>query len=158
MKQRQSILILDNVRSVYNVGAIFRTAEAAGISKIYLIGYTPTPVDRFGRERGDVAKAALGAQKMIQWEKKEKSIPLIRALQKDGFTVIAIEQDKKSVDYKKVKPKLKTAFILGNEVSGLSKTVLDEVDVISEIPMQGRKESLNVSVSTGIAIFRILNI
>jgi tRNA G18 (ribose-2'-O)-methylase SpoU len=158
MKNKQNILIIHNVRSVQNVGAMFRTADAAGINKIYLTGYTPTPLDRFGRKRGDLAKSALGAEEFVSWEQKKMILPLIAKLKLDGFQVIAIEQDKKSVDYKNVKLKSKNAFIVGAEVTGIPKNILKKCDIIAEIPMRGKKESLNVSVACGIALFGILNL
>src|SRR3989338_6455602 len=154
----ENILIIYNVRSVTNVGAMFRTADAAGINKIYLTGYTPTPLDRFGRIRKDMAKSALGAEDYVKWEYK-KSLPVIlRSLRWENFYIIGLEQDKKSVDYKKIKLKNKNAFIVGTEVSGITKSILNRCDIIAEIPMKGKKESLNVSVALGIALFRILNI
>lgn len=158
MKKQENILILNDIRSVENVGAMFRTADAVGIDKIYLAGYTPTPLDRFGRKRGDLAKSALGAEEFVSWEQKKSIIPLLTKLKKDGFQIIAIEQDEKSVDYKKVKLKNKNAFVLGTEVTGIPKDVLQKCDIIAEIGMRGKKESLNVSVATGVALFRILNI
>jgi len=159
MKQkRENILILNNIRSVENVGAMFRTADAVGIDKIYLVGYTSAPVDRFGRKRKDLAKSALRAEEYVPWESVKTILPLIKKLKKDGFQIIAIEQDEKSVDYKKVKAKAKNAFIVGAEVTGIPKNVLKNCDITAEIPMRGKKESLNVSVSLGIVLFRILDI
>jgi len=155
---RKNILIIHNVRSVVNVGSMFRTADAAGIDKIYLTGYTPTPLDRFGRIRKDVARTALGAEKFTKWESKKNLSSLINKLKKDKYLIIAIEQDEKSTDYKKIKLKKKNAFIVGSEVLGISKDVLKKCDVIAEIPMKGKKESLNVSVACGIILFRILKI
>jgi tRNA G18 (ribose-2'-O)-methylase SpoU len=155
MNKQQNILILHDVRSVENVGAMFRTADAAGINKIYLTGYTPTPIDRFGRKRKDLAKSALGAEEYVPWE--HRSLPaLLRSLRRGKFQIIAIEQDEKSIDYKKIKTKSKNAFLLGTEVSGIPKDVLEKCDVIAEIPMHGKKESLNVSVAAGIALFTLL--
>ena len=159
--KQKNIVILPNIRSVINVGAMFRTADAVGIDKIYLCGITPAPVDRFGRERKDFAKAALGAEKTVEWEQIETlklTLELILELRKDGFQIIAIEQAEHSVDYKEVKAGEKNAFIVGPEVEGLPQEILDECDVIAEIKMLGTKESLNVSTSLGIALFRILNI
>ena len=152
------ILILPDIRSAQNVGAIFRTADAAGVSKIYLTGYTPCPIDRFGRARSDISKASLGAEKCIPWEYKKILPALVRRLRRDGYEIIALEQNKKSVDYKKYKPTKKFAIILGNEVDGINEKVLGMCDAIIEIGMKGEKESLNVSVATGVALFRILNI
>lgn len=151
------MLVLDNIRSMHNVGSIFRTADAAGITKIYLCGTTPTPFDRFNREVKEIAKTALGAEKTIAWEYAKTTTSVLKKLKKN-FQIIAIEQTKDSVDYKKVKPKFPAAFVVGNEVEGISKNVLKLCDIVAEIPMKGEKESLNVSVATGVALFRILNI
>ncbi|OGD68073.1 hypothetical protein A2996_02505 [Candidatus Campbellbacteria bacterium RIFCSPLOWO2_01_FULL_34_15] len=157
-EKKKVFVILDNIRSVHNVGAIFRTADACGVSKIFLVGYTPQPLDRFGRMRKDLSKSALGAEKNIEWEYYKEITELVDVLKKNGVEVVAIEQNKKSIDYKKFGLKKDTAFILGNEVDGVSKNILESVDKIIEIPMVGKKESLNVSVSAGIVLFRILNI
>ncbi len=159
LKQKRDVyIILHNIRSTHNVGAIFRTADAAGISKIFLTGYTPTPLDRFGKERSDIAKAALGAEKTVLWEQLKNVNTLIKKFQKDSVRIIAVEQSSQSVDYKKVKITGPTAFVFGNEVSGISKSVLEKCNVVAEIPMRGKKESLNIAVSVGVALFRILNI
>jgi tRNA G18 (ribose-2'-O)-methylase SpoU len=154
----KTYLILHNIRSVQNAGAIFRTADAAGISKIYLTGYTPTPLDRFDRERSDFAKTALGAQKNIEWEYVKSATSLIQKLKKQKVEIIAVEQSGNAVDYKKIKIRQDTAFVFGNEVKGLSKSILDKSDKVAQIKMLGKKESLNVSVTVGIVLFRILNI
>ncbi|HLP86395.1 MAG TPA: TrmH family RNA methyltransferase [Candidatus Paceibacterota bacterium] len=154
-----SVLILPDIRSAINVGAIFRTADAVGISKIYLTGYTPRPTDKFGRIQKDIAKSALGAENFVEWEYKKSLPAIISKLRREGYKIIAIEQDKRAVDYRKVFSKVenkKIAIILGPEVTGLPKNILDKCDIIAEIPMYGKKESLNVSVACGIALFRIL--
>ena len=154
------VLVLPDIRSAHNVGAMFRTADAAGVSKPYLVGITPAPVDRFNRPRADMAKAALGAELSVPWEQKAKILPLISKLKKEGYTVIALEQSESSIDYKKVKVPAggKIALVVGNEVEGLPKSVIAKCDIVAEIPMRGMKESLNVSVALGIALFRILGI
>ena len=152
------VLIVHNVRSAHNVGSIFRTAETAGVNEIYLTGYTPAPFDKFGRSRKDLAKVALGAEKTVSWKKFAKISEAINKLKKEKFFIIAVEQAKNSLDYKKVKPKQKTAFIVGNEVRGLDRKVLSKCDAVAEIPIKGKKESLNVSVATGVTLFRILDI
>jgi len=152
--KNETHLLLHNIRSVYNVGAIFRTADAVGVNKIFLTGYTPTPVDRFGRPRGDFAKAALGAEKTMAWEYAKMPLRAIERAKNDGFRIISVEQAANSVDYKKVKPTRKIMVVFGNEVSGVSPAILKKSDIIAEIPMRGKKESLNVSVSAGIALFR----
>lgn len=157
------MLIIHDVRSVANVGAMFRTADAVGINKIYLTGYTPAPLDRFGKKRGDLAKSALGAEEFVSWEHRKNIFPLLAKLQREKYLIIAIEQDEKSIDYKKVSTKggpafgwKKKVFIVGPEVTGMPKNILKKCDVIAEIPMRGQKESLNVSVACGIALFRMI--
>lgn len=152
------ILILPDIRSAQNVGSLFRTADACGIAFIYIVGITPAPTDRFGRPNSAIAKTALGAEQTIPWQKVATLAPLLSRLQKAGVQTIAIEQSDAAVDYKKVKVRLPAAFVLGNEVDGLPKAILKKVDVIADIPMNGKKESLNVSVAGGIALFRMLNI
>ncbi|MFA6404595.1 MAG: TrmH family RNA methyltransferase [Candidatus Paceibacterota bacterium] len=159
-KKRDIRLLLDNIRSVHNVGSIFRTAETLGISKIYCLNTTPTPKDRFGRKRNDFAKVSLGAEEMIDWEKINDellAIKLIRTLKREGFDIIALEQASGSIDYKKVKIGSKVMIILGNEVNGISDELLKMADTIAEIPMKGEKESLNVSIASGIFLYRILD-
>ncbi len=150
------ILILPNIRSALNVGSMFRTADAVGIHRIYIVGYTPTPLDKFGRKRSDIAKASLGAEDTIPWEYKKTLPPLIKSLKKDGFKIVAIEQSSCSVHYKKVKVSPKMAFIMGNEVDGIPASILKMCDNVAEIPMAGMKESLNVSVACGVALFGII--
>ena len=160
MKNKQNILILHNIRSVENVGAIFRTADAVGIDKIYLTGYTPAPLDRFGRKRRDLAKSALGAEEFVSWEQKKMIFPLLAKLKKENFIIIGIEQDKKSIDYKTLRLRRGqgNVFIVGAEVTGIPKNILKKCDIIAEIPMRGKKESLNVSVALGIVLFRVLGV
>jgi 23S rRNA (guanosine2251-2'-O)-methyltransferase len=154
---KSKVLILDNIRSVINVGAIFRTADAVGIDKVFLVGYTPAPVDRFGRDRQDFAKAALGAEKTVDWEQRESLPDLIKELRDQDFQIVALELDESAVDYKKVEVADNSAVIVGNEVDGISPEILKKVDVVAQIPMNGEKESLNVSVATGILVYRFFD-
>lgn len=158
MKKQTNILILNDIRSTENVGAIFRTCDAAGIDKIYITGYTPAPLDRFGKKRNDIAKSALGAEETVPWEQKKSFSSLINKLKKEGYQIIALEQDSKSVHYKKIKLREKNAFLVGNEVLGIDKKTLAKCDQIGEIPMKGKKESLNVSVSLGIFLYGVLKL
>src|SRR3972149_3602605 len=151
--KKEIVLILHDIRSAQNTGAMFRTAEAVGLNKIYLTGYTPAPLDRFGRERKDITKSALGAEKLVKWEAKKSLPAVIRRLRRDRFYIIAIEQSPKSIDYKKVSARggpaygwKKLAFIVGNEVTGLTSSILKKCDVLAEIPLQGRKQPPNPSV------------
>ncbi len=155
---KEIYVLLHNIRSSHNVGSIFRTADAAGVSKIFLSGYTPIPTDKFGKAEGNIAKTALGAEKTLSWEYVRLPMWNIQKMKLKGVQIIAIEQAKNSIDYKKVKIKYPVLFLVGNEVKGLSPSILKKCDVVAEIPMKGKKESLNVSVSFGVAIFRMLNI
>jgi tRNA G18 (ribose-2'-O)-methylase SpoU len=152
--KRDIRILLHDIRSVYNVGAIFRTTDAVGVSKIYLSGYSPTPLDRFGFPRKDFAKSALGSELAVPWEVIENPEDFVVRIKKEGFTVVSVEQHATSIDYKQFTPGDKTLVILGNEVSGVSAEVLSLSDVITEIPMRGMKESLNISVSAGIVLYR----
>jgi tRNA G18 (ribose-2'-O)-methylase SpoU len=160
-KKREAYLVLDNIRSVHNVGSIFRTAETLGISKVYCIGTTPTPLDRFNNKRPDFAKVSLGAEESLTWEYTEDGVALLQKLKKSGARIVALEQSSNSMDYKDISlsssSKSKVVIILGNEVEGVSKDILALADVIAEISMKGKKESLNVSVSAGIFLYRLLD-
>ncbi|MBI4133539.1 TrmH family RNA methyltransferase [Candidatus Uhrbacteria bacterium] len=150
------LAILSNIRSVHNVGSIFRTADALGIEKLYLCGITPTPLDRFGAVRPQLAKVALGAERTVAWEKVRATVPLIRNLQHEGYTVLSLEQAKRAVslpDLPRSHRERKLALVVGSEVRGLPRSVLKASDGIIEIPMRGVKESLNVAVAFGIAAF-----
>lgn len=138
------------------MGSIFRTADAAGVEKIFLVGYTPTPLDRFGTSRKDFAKVSLGAEQTIPWVQVKTLSSAIKQIKKADYTVAAVEQDKNSTPLFKFKTPKKLALVLGNEVRGLSKPSLKLCDAIVEIPMRGKKESLNVSVAAGIAMFSLL--
>lgn len=139
-------VILQNIRSLHNVGSIFRTSDAFGVTKIYLTGITGKP------PREEISKVALGAEKYIPWEYHRQPARLIKELQKQGIQIVALEQAKgKSKDINKWKPKFPLALLLGNEPKGLPKILLSLADEVVEIPMKGKKESLNVSVAFGIA-------
>lgn len=146
-------VLLHNVRSAHNVGSIFRTSDAAGVSRLYLSGYTPRPVDRFGRVQKDIAKTALGAEHFIPWEYAKAPSVFLKMLRTLGWTIVGIEQDADAVDHRTYVPKDKTLFIFGNEVRGLSPPLLGQCDTLLEIPMYGKKESLNVSVAAGVILF-----
>ena len=154
----ECILVLDNIRSVANVGSIFRTADCLGVSKIILVGTTPTPIDRFGRKRKDFIKVSLGAENFVPWEYTTEVRPLLNRLKKEGYKVIALEQDKKSIKLKNSSTSQvdKFVFIVGNEVDGIPRSLLGKCNEIIEIPMRGQKESMNVSVATGIALFNLI--
>ena len=154
------IIVLDNIRSIHNVGSIFRTADAVNIEKIYLCGITPTPLDDFGRKRIQFTKVSLGAEDSIRWEKYKQTFRTIDNLKRQGYKILAIEINKKSVPYYKInlseKQQKKTVLVLGHEIKGLSQTILKRTDKILEIPMLGQKKSLNVSVAFGVVVFSLV--
>lgn len=159
-KRKSLVLIIHNVRSAYNVGALFRTADGAGVKQIFLTGYTPAPSKKnvlylTGAEK-ELAKTALGAEKSVPWKKSVSLGSTLAALKKEGFTIVALEQCEKSADYLEYIPKSSVALILGNEVRGVDAKILKQCDVIIEIPMRGKKNSLNVSVAGGIALYQII--
>lgn len=153
------IAVLCDIRSIHNVGSMFRTADGAGIGKIYLCGITPTPLDRFGNVRSQFAKVALGAERSVAWEHAASAPALLKRLKKEGYLVFAVEQTKRSVPHRTVRlgngDLEKLAIVLGNEVAGLSPAVLALADKVLEIPMRGEKESLNVSVAFGIVAYHL---
>lgn len=149
----ETAVLLHNIRSAHNVGSIFRTADGAGVSKIFLSGYSPMPIDRFERPQKDIAKTALGAEKFVKWEYARTPEEIITRLKGEGWRVVGVEQDARAIDYRKLEQKEKTLFILGNEVRGISPALRKRCDVLVEIPMHGKKESLNVSVAAGVVLF-----
>jgi 23S rRNA (guanosine2251-2'-O)-methyltransferase len=155
------IVVLHTIRSRHNVGSIFRTSDAAGVEKVYLSGITPAPIDRFGRPDLKLKKVSLGSELSVPWEKVSSTSRLLRKLQGDGYRVIALEQHPRarslfSVKLSKKQLK-KTVLLLGPEVEGLSPSLLKAADIIIEIPMFGKKESLNVSVAFGILVYKLLD-
>lgn len=151
-------LVVFNVRSAHNVGSFFRTADGAGVSMIHLVGYTPAPVDIFKRVRKDVAKVSLGAEQVIPWKHYKTIAPLIKRLKQDGYEIVALEQTKDSIDYTSFKLRSnKIALIVGSEVEGIPSSVIKKCDTTIELPMYGKKESLNVGVAAGIALYQIKN-
>jgi len=146
---KEFFAILHNIRSCYNVGAIFRVADGAGISKIFLTGYTPTPKENLKK----IQKTALGAQNFVSWEKRKNVGKLIRELKRRGVKIVALETKEKALPYFKFKPKFPLALLVGNEVRGIDKRTLKKADVVLKIPMFGKKKSLNVACAFAIVAF-----
>jgi len=149
MKEKDVYLILPNIRSCHNVGAMFRNADAFGITKIYLVGWTPAP------PKPQIDKVALGAQTWVPWEQKKSLKRLITTLKKKGVSIIALEQAKESKNIQTQQFSGARAIIVGNEVTGVAPEILALCDKVVHIPMKGKKESLNVSVAAGIAMYEI---
>lgn len=152
---KEVVIILHNVRSLHNVGSVLRTADGAGVAKVYMTGYTPSPTDEMGRVRKEITKTALGAEQSVSWEHVSDISRLIAKLKKEGFSIVALEQSDDGVDYRTFHPQFPLALIAGNEVRGLSGALLEKTDASISIPMRGKKESLNVSIAVGIAIYKL---
>jgi len=143
------VLILPNIRSAHNVGAMFRTADGAGVDKIYLTGYTPRP------PHPHLDKVSLGAEMWMDWEYVAQAGKLLKQLKEKGYNIVALEQTKTSGNIFDWTPKFPLALIVGNEKTGVTKPMLKYCDTAVHIPMLGKKNSLNVSVAAGIAMFHV---
>lgn len=152
-EKKPLILVLDNIRSLNNIGSVFRTADAFLIEKIYLCGITATPPHK------DIRKTALGATDSVAWEYREDTLQLVDELKKKGYRVLAVEQaeNAKMLHQFTVAEKVKYALVFGNEVKGVSQEVVSASDQVLEIPQYGTKHSLNIAVSVGIVIWDLLS-
>ena len=150
MKQ-EFYVICDNIRSLENIGSIFRTSDALGVSKIFLCGISGKPPHH------KISKTALGAEETVPFEHYKQIGRLIDKLKKEKVQIVSLEQDKRAISCNKFKPKFPIALIVGNEVDGVSKNTLNKSDKIIFLPMRGQKESLNVSVAFGVAGYNIIN-
>jgi 23S rRNA (guanosine2251-2'-O)-methyltransferase len=157
------VLVIHNIRSCHNVGSLLRSADGLGVNKVYLTGYTPYPAmkndTRLPHLRvkiaGQIHKTALGAEDYIDWDYREDVFEVIKKLKAAGFQILALEQAEGSVELNKYKPTGKIALIIGNEVSGVAPDILSLSDVRIEIPMLGKKESFNVTIAAGIALYSL---
>ena len=143
------VIVLDNVRSAHNTGSAFRTADAFGVDKVFLGGITPVPPSP------ELRKVALGAEEVVPFQHVQDVVELVRQLKKDGYTVVAVEQTVNSVKLDRFsrEPGARYALVFGNEVDGVQQEVVDQCDFSLEIPQQGTKHSLNVSVSVGVVLW-----
>ncbi|HCA43718.1 MAG TPA: RNA methyltransferase [Bacteroidetes bacterium] len=146
------VVLCDNIRSIYNVGSIFRTSDGAFIEKLYLCGYTPHP------PRKEIDKVALGATLSVPYEYYKNPIEALEKIKEMGYKLCALEQTDRSIDYKEIKIEdFPLCLVIGNEISGVSNEIIERCEMSIEIPMYGVKQSLNVSVSYGIAIFELIS-
>jgi len=141
--------LVDSVRSLFNVGAIFRTADGAGVDKIFLTGITGCPPHR------EIRKVALGAEETVSWQYERECLPLLQQLKKQGVSIVVLEMTQDSIPYDTVDYVFPLCLVVGNEYHGVSENVLREANLVVEIPMCGAKESLNVAVAFGVAIYEI---
>ena len=139
-------LIAHNIRSLWNVGSLFRTCDGMGVEKLYLTGYTGTP------PRKEITKTALGAEEFVPWEHMDEPMHVIDDLKKEGWQIVSLEQTDQSISISDFEAKFPLCLILGNEIVGVRDDVLEKSDAVIEIPMLGKKESLNVAVAAGIAL------
>lgn len=145
--------LLDNVRSLYNVGSIFRTSDAVLLQGLYLCGYTPHP------PRKEIEKTALGATKTVPWSHHRDPLEAAALLREKSVTLCALEQTDSSIPYHRVVPgDFPLCLIVGNELGGVSPALLEQADMAIEIPMLGTKQSLNVAVAYGVALFELARI
>lgn len=150
VKKVPVVVILNSIRSSYNVGSIFRTSDGAMIEKLYLCGYTPHPPKK------EVLKTALGSQDSVDWEFIENPSEIVAEYKEKGYTICALEQTSKNILYSELNNNhLPLCLIVGNEISGVSQELIDQCDISIEIPQYGIKQSLNVAVAYGIAIFEL---
>lgn len=141
---------LDRVRSVYNVGAFFRSGDAAGIERLHLCGYTGTPPHK------GIAKTALGAEESLPWDHRDDPVALVAEYRAKGWQTVSVETSDQAADLYDWTPRFPTLLLFGNEVDGLAPEVLDATDVHVRIPMLGIKQSLNVAVAGGVLLFEML--
>jgi tRNA G18 (ribose-2'-O)-methylase SpoU len=143
-------IIAHNIRSLYNIGTIFRTADALGLDCLFLTGYSGQP------PRKEISKVALGAEETVSWQYYKSLTYLVKKLKKEGVRIVALETGETSIDYLNFKPEFPLALLLGNEVRGVSKKMLKQVDISISLPMNGSKESLNVGVAMAVAGYHII--
>ncbi len=143
------VLVLDNIRSLYNVGSMFRTSDGLGVSKIYLCGYTGTP------EQKGLQKVALGAENSVPWEKSGPAWRTVERLRGEGYAIVGLEKCKGSMPIDEYHAPEKIALVVGNEVNGISPALQKRLDAIVELPMVGMKESYNVSVACAMALYAL---
>jgi tRNA G18 (ribose-2'-O)-methylase SpoU len=146
-------LLLDNIRSLYNVGSVFRTADGARVKKLFLCGYTPHP------PRKEIEKTALGAVESVPWEYSRSPIEIIDRLKSEGVTIAVLELTSSSIPYYSLtKKQFPLLLVVGNEITGVSKEVIASADLGVDIPMYGMKQSLNAAIACGIALFGLVKI
>ena len=163
MKHRKVVLIAHDIRSCYNVGSLMRSAEGLGASHLYLTGYTPYPQTKndtrlphiSAKLTRQIHKTALGAEQTLSWSHHKQISCLIKRLRSEGFQIAALEQSPDSYSIIELKLGEDIALLVGNETKGLDSSLLEQVDICLEIPMQGQKESFNVTVAAAIALYHL---
>jgi 23S rRNA (guanosine2251-2'-O)-methyltransferase len=147
-----TVVVLDNIRSALNVGAIFRTCDGAGIDGLYLCGITPTPT------HPKVRKTAIGAENSMQWQHFDQTLAALAELKQEGYTLVAVELTPQSHNYAEYNFPTKTALIFGHEITGVHPMVLAATDAAIQLPMRGKKNSLNIATTVGILTYHLTNV
>lgn len=150
IKRNPIYLVLDNVLDTYNIGSLFRLADAVAAEKIYLCGQTEFPPNT------KITKASVDTWKWVPWEYSKSTLSVIKELNKKGVQIIAVEQHKGAISYTELAPKFPVAIVVGNETYGITQAVLKEADIIVELPMWGVNKSLNVMVTAGVVLYKVM--
>ena len=148
IKRNPIYLVLDRIIDTYNIGSLFRLADAVAVEKMFLCGEMEYPPST------RIHKAAVGTEQWVPWEKKDSTLKTVKNLKKKGIQIIIVEQDPRSISYKDIKPKFPCAIVVGNESEGLEKEVLNQADIIVEMPMYGINKSFNVWGSAAIVVYK----
>ena len=149
------VVLLDNIRSLYNTGSILRTADASGVERVVLCGITPRP-DQGSRQRRAIAKTALGAEDSVSWEYEAHATNALRKLAAEGYQLVAVETAPDAVDLFEWIPRWPVCLVFGHEVDGVSQNLAPDVDTVVRIPMLGQKRSLNVATAAGVVLYELL--
>jgi 23S rRNA (guanosine2251-2'-O)-methyltransferase len=154
-RDQRIVVLLDNIRSLYNTGSILRTADASGVERVVLCGITPRP-DQGGRQRRAIAKTALGAENSVQWEYKPDAHAALRSLTAEGYQTVAVEISPSAVNLFEWTPRWPICLVFGHEVDGVSSDLTAHVETVIGIPMLGQKRSLNVATAAGVVLYELL--
>lgn len=154
---RHVVVLLDNIRSLYNTGSILRTADASGVERVVLCGITPRP-DQGGRQRRAIAKTALGAEDSVPWEYQADAQTALHTLAADGYHIVAVETGADAIDLYQWTPEWPICLVFGHERVGVSPALAPRMDAVVRIPMVGKKRSLNVATAAGVVLYELLRI
>ena len=154
-RDQQIVVVLDNIRSLYNTGSILRTADASGVERVVLCGITPRP-DQGSRQRRAIAKTALGAENSVPWEYKPDAHAALRSLTAEGYQTVAVEISPLAVNLFEWTPRWPVCLVFGHEVEGVSSDLAAHVETTIRIPMLGQKRSLNVATAAGVVLYELL--
>ena len=155
MESQRVVVLLDNIRSLYNTGSILRTADASGVERVVLCGITPRP-DQGSRQRRAIAKTALGAEDSVRWEYRPAATAALRELSADGYHSVAVELAPAAIDVFEWTPRWPVCLVFGHERDGVSSDLATDVETVIRIPMLGHKRSLNVATAAGVVLYELL--